>query len=76
MRVQSALMNVAATSGLLRYLAERLGREQLAARLKVTVGLLELWLSGEISVPARKLLLLADLVEDLQARDGGQNVRA
>jgi hypothetical protein len=45
--------------------AKHLGREQLAARLNVPESLLQVWIDGHASMPERKLLALADLLEEL-----------
>jgi hypothetical protein len=49
---------------LLAYAAERLGKAELAARLKVAVETLDGWIAGRLPVPNRKLLLLADLIDE------------
>ena len=50
---------------LLAYAAEELGRPELAMRLKVSVDTLDLWLAGHIPLPNRKLLALADLIDEI-----------
>jgi len=45
--------------------AKHLGRERLAARLKVPETLLQAWIDGYATMPERKLLALADLLEEL-----------
>ena len=50
---------------LLALAAKRLGREELAERLGVPDSLLTAWMSGHASMPDRKLLELADLIEKL-----------
>ena len=50
---------------LLEYAAHRLGQDQLAARLKIPEGMLKSWIDGHVEVPNRKLLALADLIDEL-----------
>ncbi len=50
---------------LLRMAALRLGNQELATRLKVPESLLSAWMSGHASMPDRKLLSLADLLDKL-----------
>ena len=50
---------------LLRMAAVRIGREELAKRLKIPESLLEAWMGGHASMPDRKLLLLAELLDKL-----------
>ena len=50
---------------LLKRAAELVGREELAARLNVPVTLLDVWMRGLATMPDRKLLPLADLLDDL-----------
>jgi hypothetical protein len=45
--------------------AKHLGRERLAARLNVPESLLQAWIDGHAHMPERKLLVLADLLEEL-----------
>jgi hypothetical protein len=47
---------------LLEYAEERLGREGLAARLKVQESLLAAWIEGRASMPDQKLGPLADVI--------------
>lgn len=47
---------------LLQEAAKLVGRERLAAELRVPLSLLDLWLRGFATMPDRKLLPLADLV--------------
>ena len=42
----------------------RIGRQELASRLRVPVGILGDWLSGEAIMPDAKLVALIDLVDD------------
>jgi hypothetical protein len=53
---------------LLEYAEERLGRESLAARLKVQEALLAAWIEGRASMPDRKLAPLADVIGGLGDR--------
>jgi hypothetical protein len=53
----------AAKRQLLRSASQRLGRAELAIHLKVPRALLEAWINGHASMPDRKLLILADLLE-------------
>lgn len=50
---------------LLHYAADRFGRPELAAHLKVEPRLLESWLAGKAPMPPRKQLELADLIDSL-----------
>lgn len=50
---------------LLRMAAARIGRAELARRLKIPESLLEAWIGGHASMPDRKLLLLAELLDQL-----------
>jgi hypothetical protein len=50
---------------LLRMAAGRLGHAELATRLKIPESLLEAWIGGHASMPDRKLLLLAELLDQL-----------
>jgi hypothetical protein len=50
---------------LLRMAAQRLGSEELAKRLNVPESLLTAWMGGHASMPDRKLLTLADLLDKL-----------
>lgn len=49
---------------LLRQAAELMGREELAIRLKVPAPLLDAWMRGLAAMSDRKLVLLADALED------------
>jgi DNA-binding transcriptional regulator YdaS (Cro superfamily) len=53
---------------LLRYAVERLGREELAARLKASPSDLTQWMEGRADMPPRKALTLADLIDHLDDR--------
>ena len=55
----------AARRNLLESAAKRIGRDELAKRLNVPDHLLTAWMSGHASMPERKFLQLADLVEQL-----------
>lgn len=50
---------------LLQRAAKLLGQEQLAARLGVTPQTLDVWLRGLASMPDRKLLELAAILDEL-----------
>jgi len=50
---------------LLEFAAQRLGRAELAARLKVTEGTLANWMDGSADMTNSKALALADLVQQL-----------
>jgi hypothetical protein len=50
---------------LLRSAATRLGTEALADALKVPEPLLRAWMDGHATMPDRKFLALADLLETL-----------
>ena len=50
---------------LLEYALGRLGRKQLAARLKVPEELVEQWLTGSADMTHNKALRLADLINEL-----------
>ena len=45
--------------------AQRLGNEELAKRLNIPESLLVAWMGGHASMPDRKLLILADLLDKL-----------
>ena len=49
---------------LLQRAATLVGLHELAMRLKVTEPLLEAWISGDAPVPDRKLLVLADILDN------------
>jgi transcriptional regulator with XRE-family HTH domain len=48
---------------LLQQAAKLVGREELAARLRVPINLLEAWLQGSASMPDRKLVQLAEVLD-------------
>ena len=50
---------------LLRNAVKLMGREELAAALKVPEHLLDAWMNGHASMPERKLRMLADILDDL-----------
>jgi len=50
---------------LLRAAAARIGRRELAVRLEVPESLLEAWMTGHASMPDRKLIMLAELLDAL-----------
>jgi hypothetical protein len=49
--------------GLLKEAIERFGEPEVAAALRVPMPLLQAWLRGHATMPDRKLLLLADLLD-------------
>jgi hypothetical protein len=53
---------------LLRKAARLVGHDELARRLNVPPNLLHVWLRGHASIPDRKMLPLADLLEQLSDR--------
>ena len=50
---------------LLKYAASQLGRPALAARLKVSLDVLDAWIDGTADMGNSKVLALADLVREL-----------
>jgi hypothetical protein len=50
---------------LLKYAEDRIGRTELSLQLKVTESIVEAWLDGVATMPNRKLLILADLIDSL-----------
>ena len=50
---------------LLKSVALRVGTADLAKRLNVPESLLQAWMSGHASMPDRKFLLLAEVLEQL-----------
>ena len=50
---------------LLRRAAARIGMRALAARMDVQESLLEAWMNGQATMPAKKILLLAGIIEEL-----------
>lgn len=61
-------MSGTARQVLLRQASKLIGPDELAVRLNVPKNLLEAWIRGLSSMPDRKLLALADLIDGL----GGQ----
>ena len=55
---------------LLEYAAAKLGRREVARRLKVTEAKLEEWMDGEGHMPATKLGALADLIDSIGKAEG------
>lgn len=53
---------------MLRKAADLLGRDALATGLKVPLDVLEAWMSGAGTMPARKLSALADLLDQMSHR--------
>ena len=51
--------------GLLAQAAKRLGKAELAKRMNTPESLLEAWMSGHASMPDRKLLALAEILDQL-----------
>jgi hypothetical protein len=58
-------MSQATKRTLLQRSAKLLGKDELAARLGVPKHLLDVWLRGLATMPDRKLLPLADLLDKL-----------
>jgi len=50
---------------LLRMAAARIGHPELAKRMNIPESLLDAWMGGHASMPDRKLLLLAELLDQL-----------
>ncbi|HZO04376.1 MAG TPA: hypothetical protein VFB93_24590 [Burkholderiales bacterium] len=50
---------------LLKSAADLIGRDALAARLKVAESLLEAWINGHATLPDRKLIALAEVLDEL-----------
>ena len=53
---------------LLREAAGLMGQHELAARLKVSEAQLEGWILGQLKMPDRKLLVLADVLDSWAKR--------
>ena len=56
-------MSKSSQQALLAEAARRLGRDELARRLKVPEALLETWLNGHATMPERKFFALLDLMD-------------
>lgn len=50
---------------LLQRAAQLVGQERLAARLGISKSLLQGWMRGDVTMPDRKLLALAAVLDDL-----------
>jgi hypothetical protein len=61
----SSFVQQSSQQRLLQYAAQRLGREELATRLKASEGDLTRWMEGRVDMPPRKALTLADLIDHL-----------
>ena len=59
-------------SHLLRSAAVLIGLESLAVGLNVPVPVLQTWIDGNMSVPDRKLLALANLLEEASRSEVGR----
>jgi hypothetical protein len=57
------------TQALLKKAAFTIGIEQLAAGLKVPLPLLQAWIDGHATMPERKFLVLADLLDRTPGRE-------
>jgi hypothetical protein len=55
---------------LLRRAANLIGRDELAARLKIPESLLDAWISGHAALPDRKLVALADILDEVAGPKG------
>jgi hypothetical protein len=58
-------MDLTTKQRLLKRAVMLVGRETLAARLNVPATLLDVWLRGLATMPDRKMLPLADLIDTL-----------
>ena len=58
-------MNLTTKQRMLKRAAVLVGKEALAARLNVPATVLDVWLRGHATMPDRKLLALADLIDAL-----------
>jgi hypothetical protein len=58
-------MDLTTKQRMLKRAAMLVGRDALAARLNVPATLLDVWLRGLATMPDRKLLPLADLIDTL-----------
>ena len=61
---------------MLRKAADLLGRDELANGLKVPVPVLESWMNGTDTIPARKLSALSDLLEEISHPRGSNGTKA
>jgi hypothetical protein len=63
---------------LLKSAAELIGHDELAVRMKIPGSLLEAWISGHATMPDRKLVALAELLDKLadQVRQRPSSPRA
>ena len=52
---------------LLKSAANLIGQDELAIRMKVPGSLLEAWISGHATMPDRKLIALAEILDRLAA---------
>ena len=66
----AAVMDLTTKQRMLKRAAALVGREALAARLNVPATVLDVWLRGLATMPDRKLLALADLIDALGDRKG------
>ena len=53
---------------LLRRAVKLMGHDELALRLKVPAPLLEAWMRGASSMPDRKLILLANILDQFSTK--------
>ena len=58
-------MSQEARQDLLRNAANRMGIEQLCKALNAPQSLIEAWMSGHASMPDRKFIALADLLDSM-----------
>lgn len=58
-----AAVSKSSQQALLAEAARRLGREELARRLKVPEALLDTWMNGHATMPERKFLALLDVMD-------------
>jgi hypothetical protein len=63
-------MHQTAIQNLLHRAAARIGMPALAARMDVQESLLDAWMNGKAAIPARKILLLADIIEQIGDEPG------
>jgi hypothetical protein len=66
--IKFATVDKTQTQALLKKAAFTIGIEQLAAGLKVPLPLLRAWIDGHATMPDRKFLALADLLERTPGR--------